>query len=473
MSILPLPVPRPVKGDPASALACLRDAVAEVLAADPHRVQVGELGDLLVGLQSQLDALQGVAAEWSLAFEDAGGPQEAGSATMAAWVRQHLRATGYEARRRSTAATALRALAATRAALAAGTIGAGHVDAIAHGVRLLGPDLMAASEHIVLEVAKVCDADAVKATIRKLRDTLDPEAADAAYLHALEKRDVTVTPVGDGYAVGGFLDPETGSMLQQVLYAAARPASKDDHRPAGHRRVDALRDLCRSVLDHGLPSDRGHRPHLFVTVTNDRLNHTTGRRPVSEPATLAGYGPISDLLLDKLACDADVTPVLVDTDSPYPTVLDVGRTRRLATRKQRHAVFVAQGGTCFAPGCDRTHLEIHHLQPWSAGGPTDLANLRGYCTRCHHLIHQGQLVVTPVVTPVVPAGDANDDTSTTTTEWVHRTKRGRVLYDRRRNTSRLTHTWTQALLHGGLHHANETRRRPPHRPSQTERPQPP
>ena len=76
------------------------------------------------------------------------------------------------------------------------------------------------------------------------------------------------------------------------------------------------------------------------------------------------------------------------------SVLDVGRTQRLATKEQRKAILVAQQGTCLNPGCGRTHLEIHHYQSWANGGATDLDNLGGYCIRCHHLIHQGMLVVT-------------------------------------------------------------------------------
>ena len=80
---------------------------------------------------------------------------------------------------------------------------------------------------------------------------------------------------------------------------------------------------------------------------------------------LSGFGQISDQLLAKLACDCQTTPVLTDTAGH---VLDVGRTSRLATLKQRQAIFVQQTGTCFNPGCDRTHLEIHHMIPWSLGG---------------------------------------------------------------------------------------------------------
>jgi hypothetical protein len=50
---------------------------------------------------------------------------------------------------------------------------------------------------------------------------------------------------------------------------------------------------------------------------------------------------------------------------------------------------VRDGGTCRFPGCTRTRCDLHHLQPWSAGGTTSLDNGLLLCTRHHTLIHQG------------------------------------------------------------------------------------
>jgi len=75
-------------------------------------------------------------------------------------------------------------------------------------------------------------------------------------------------------------------------------------------------------------------------------------------------------------------------------VLDVGRTERIATPKQRLAVLLAQDFRCATPGCDHTHLQIHHIVPWLLGGPTDMRNLIGLCTSCHTLLHRGQLICT-------------------------------------------------------------------------------
>jgi hypothetical protein len=437
----------PLLGEPAGALDVLAKAVADLAGTDPHRSTPSELGDQLTRLEELLEVASGVAARWTDAFARAGGPEDAGSPTLAAWMRRELRLTPREARRRSKAATVFDLHPETRTEFFAGRINRQHVDAIADGVHQLGSKVFAQFEEVVLDVARECDADAVRQTIIKIRDTLDPDAADAAYVHALERRDVTIAKAGDGYVLGGFLPPETGVMFQQVMYAASKPTDAGDDRTAGQRRVDGLHELCRAVLDHGLPSDRGLRPHLFVTVSAERLDAVTSRGDVAGtlPASLSGYGEINDTLLSRLACDCAITPVVVDDEGEGVNrhVLDVGRTSRLATLKQRQAIQVRQGSTCANPGCDRTHLEIHHYIPWSLGGRTDLAELGGYCTRCHHLIHQGLVVVRPDG----PGG------------WSHQTKRGRRLVDRQRRSYRSTTRFTQHLLIGGARYAREQHRR--------------
>ena len=133
-----------------------------------------------------------------------------------------------------------------------------------------------------------------------------------------------------------------------------------------------------------------------------------------------------------------ITPVTVDPDTGH--VLDVGRSTRLATLKQRHAITVQQGGTCLNPGCERTRLELHHVQPWSAGGPTDMSNLAGYCTRCHHLIHLGLVTVTR---------DSDGG-------WRHQTRYRQHLPQLKRRAGNLTRVYLDALQRGGKKYALET-----------------
>ncbi|MGJ9412576.1 HNH endonuclease signature motif containing protein, partial [Aeromicrobium sp. CF4.19] len=64
-----------------------------------------------------------------------------------------------------------------------------------------------------------------------------------------------------------------------------------------------------------------------------------------------------------------------------------GRSARLHNRAQRIAIGLRDGG-CTFPGCDRPPgwSEIHHPQPWSEGGRTDLTGVM-LCPHHHRHIH--------------------------------------------------------------------------------------
>ncbi|RZI84765.1 MAG: HNH endonuclease [Microbacterium sp.] len=109
-------------------------------------------------------------------------------------------------------------------------------------------------------------------------------------------------------------------------------------------------------------------------------------------ADLAGFGTIGPAQLQQMLCDSALTPILT---AGKHSVLDVGRTARLATPAQRKAVVARQGGRCGGLGCSGPIVHVHHVQYWSHGGTTDLANLIGLCPRCHALVHQGYFTIDP------------------------------------------------------------------------------
>lgn len=213
------------------------------------------------------------------------------------------------------------------------------------------------------------------------------------WANGMDKRDLSLSRCGDGYHLSGFLDIVTGRWSRPGWTPQQHPEAEDDRAPS-QRRLYALGNLVAATLAHGMPTDRGIRPQLHVSVDADTL----AGDPAGAPATLIGFGSIGAHLLGYLRCVSDTTAVLVHGETggptPQPNVLDVGRTSRLATAKQRTAVLARQRRVCVTPGCHHTHLEIHHSIWWSAGRATDLDNLVGLCTRCHHLVHQEKLTVT-------------------------------------------------------------------------------
>ena len=104
-------------------------------------------------------------------------------------------------------------------------------------------------------------------------------------------------------------------------------------------------------------------------------------------ASLSRYGPVGGPLLGYLTCNATINRVLLDG---LGAPLDVGRTHRLVTARQRKALAVRDGG-CGWPGCacPAEGVDVHHLHAWQHGGATDLVNLGSFCERHHQMLHLG------------------------------------------------------------------------------------
>jgi len=376
----------------------LRDTVSRAGGLDLSDASTDQVRELLVGVQCEVDRLQSFHARAVAEFEARDGHRSDGCASMAAWLRRKLRLSSAETRARRRAASALVELPKVKAAVENGRIRPAHVDVFAAGLRRLGPKIMRDHQVLLLPVAEACDPAELQTAVDRLRDTVDPDAADRDWVHAQEKYDFNLRRVGHGYDVSGYLDSETGTKLKQVVDSVSAPTGADDQRPVAQRRVEGLNRLVSAILDSGLPSDKGIRPHLAVAVDLDTLKKAVrGDRATSAPpAFLAGYGHIGRDLLSRLACDATLSVVLTETSDaagrlPYRHVLDVGRIERLATAKQRLAILIQQSFRCANPGCASIYLEIHHIVSWLDGGPTDMHNLVGLCVGCHHLIHAGLL----------------------------------------------------------------------------------
>ncbi|MBK8755806.1 MAG: DUF222 domain-containing protein [Actinomycetales bacterium] len=87
----------------------------------------------------------------------------------------------------------------------------------------------------------------------------------------------------------------------------------------------------------------------------------------------------------RIACQAGILPAVLGGPGQ---VLDLGRHHRFFSDPQRTALALIYD-TCAAQGCDRPFAwsELHHQQPWSKGGPTDLDLAIPLCGYHHRLIH--------------------------------------------------------------------------------------
>ncbi len=112
-----------------------------------------------------------------------------------------------------------------------------------------------------------------------------------------------------------------------------------------------------------------------------------------DPAVLQETGtPIPRSVLDRIACDSEVTRVVF---GPQSQVLDVGRAQRTFTGARRRALDARDRG-CRAPGCHAPPrlCEGHHKIPWSQGGTTRVDDGYLLCWAHHQWVHERHITLT-------------------------------------------------------------------------------
>ncbi|NYJ74340.1 HNH endonuclease signature motif containing protein [Allobranchiibius huperziae] len=205
-------------------------------------------------------------------------------------------------------------------------------------------------------------------------------------------------------------DPGRATGAGPLLETGTGAPERDTRTPA-KRRADALVRLVETaagVLDGtaGRPvGEFGGTAKILVTLDYNTLyeglqeagwigQHDPNNRQ-SPPTYLPGIGHTTDGeyldagTLRRLACDADLIPTVLGTDSEP---LDVGRAKRLFTGGLRTAI-IHRDRHCTFPGCDRPPdwCDAHHVTPWWAGGETTLTNAALLCARHHTIVHRDLL----------------------------------------------------------------------------------
>ena len=203
-------------------------------------------------------------------------------------------------------------------------------------------------------------------------------------LHQHHRRSLHLSETLDGvWYLDGRLDAEGGAILRTTLDAIAGTPAAGEQRSAAQRRADALVELGCRELDRGeLARAGGQRPHLSLIADLATLQ----RQPGSRAADLDWGQPVHAETARRLACDASLTPILVDERGDP---LSVGRTARVISPALRRAL-VARDRTCRWPGCDRpaSWCQGHHLVHWADGGATDKRNTALLCWFHHRKCHE-------------------------------------------------------------------------------------
>jgi hypothetical protein len=170
--------------------------------------------------------------------------------------------------------------------------------------------------------------------------------------------------------VWGELDGYSGPVVNNVLTEKADTIGSlpDGSRPGlGYRRAVALTALCE---ENG--STASSTPLITVFVDDKGVEVSSGT-------------PVGPEVLDKVACAGALEVIKTNDGRP----LAVGRRSRVIPNPLRRFILHRDGG-CTADNCTSLYrLEVHHVIPWSEGGPTDPENLTTLCWFHHHVVVHG------------------------------------------------------------------------------------
>ena len=293
-------------------------------------------------------------------------------------------------------------------------------------------------EEFLVEHARAESADGFRNLAKRWAAAADPQADERGYVEACEREFVELSATSGGYHLAGFLTTEHGALFHTALNAVTTPPAPGEARSTQQRRAQAVGDLSKLVLEHGLlGTGAAVRPHLAVVVDFDTLRRAverpraasqpSGEGPTSRPsgegspffrsvdderagclfrlapvadverfavAEILGAGPIPPSVLARLACDSEISRVVFGPDS---RVINVGRAERTYAGPRRKAV-IARDGTCRYPGCTAPPAlgEIHHINEWAKGhGDTDVNTGILLCWHHHDLVHRLHLQIRP------------------------------------------------------------------------------
>jgi hypothetical protein len=288
-------------------------------------------------------------------------------------------------------------LEATAAGQRAGSIGGEHVKIIrgffAQLPSFVDEPTRADAEQKLATVAASYRPDQLQRFADHLDLVLNPDGNFSDEDRA-RRRGITVGPQGtDGMSrLSGWLNPELRAGLDAVLSKWAAPGmcnpadesptvegtpSREiidrDARSAAQRNHDAFSAMVRSTLMSGeLGSHQGLPVTIVATATLEDLQAKSGVARTAGGTLL----PMRDVI--RMAAHA--YNYLLIFDKAKRCELFKGRTTRLATPEQRLVLYATERG-CTHPGCDvpANWCQVHHVNDWRRGGPTDIDSLTLAC----------------------------------------------------------------------------------------------
>ena len=188
------------------------------------------------------------------------------------------------------------------------------------------------------------------------------------------------------------LDQIAGDRVKVALGAMSNKMLVDDIafdpvRTFEQRNADALVALITQQPADAPNSEAdgqcggGVRPQKTVLVV------TADYDAIESRLTAAGLIDGTPIGLDeirRLACDADIVPMIFSADGQP---LYVGQAQRAPAKAQKLALYRRDRG-CVGCGIRPQACDVHHIIPWEHNGPTNIDNLVLLCPSCHRKAHK-------------------------------------------------------------------------------------
>ena len=307
-----------------------------------------------------------------------------------------------QARRSLGTAEVLDEMPGLRAAVDSGEVALANAERLADAAQRTAPEAVDSASDL-LEMAKDLPPDkfAREASAWTQRHQSDHGHGD--WLQKRRQRYLKTWKRQDGMVrLDGLLDPETGTRICNRLQGTAEELRRQDQKtarangeesaapggPVGGEetrswdqlRADALDLLTSGNAEGSKASGSGGRPKAEIIAVAD-IGVLTGENPAGR-CEIPGAGPVPPEVLQRIACDAQLTGVIFADGKP----LYHGSTVRTATAAQWR-MLVARDGGCIGCGVDPSQCQAHHIVPYARLRRTDIDNLVLVCWRCHHNIH--------------------------------------------------------------------------------------
>jgi hypothetical protein len=390
------------------AVEIVRAALKDVSDVNPGFMSTGEQREAL----HELAAARAQVEELELRVMAAAAPlaDQDSCRDIAAWQTWHNHYDQRTARAQCRLAVALdRRHEAMRAAMAQGLVHTDQAHIITQALDNITGDVdhdtLTEAEAMLIGWAGEHDPTRLQRLGRRILDTLRPDTADQILARKLANEEtgawkatrLTSRSLGEGvtritatvpnaiaHRLGTYLDAFTSPRHNGLNDAGTGSTGTRGVGSYPKARGRAFCTLLERLNPDVLPEHGGTATTVMVTISLDALRADLGAGQLTD-----GDGPGgTDLTANqvrRLACSANIIPAVLGSKSQ---VLDLGRSGRLFTPAQRHALLL-RNPTCQAEGCTipGTWCESHHWQPWSHGGATNLTNAVLLCAFHHHRTH--------------------------------------------------------------------------------------